>query len=542
MKKIMSFSITTLILCCFLTSCNVPDLLKGDELYNAVFSGNLERVKEAVENGADVNKGSVLYALHENPLLYSINNSYLDIVEYLLSVGADPNYIDKRNGISILMYTVGGYNKEGVTYANASRYGVYKILLSDERTDVNIKGKLGYTALDYACRDNGQLEIVNDLIKHGANITATTMECAFEGYKRGGDESVVKIIFDSLAEQKIPSGLPLVIEAAIQGDSERLISLANADKIEQENKQLAMLLTCAFGNTESFQALADNYTDLNNAFIDETYWGKTFLSVACSYGNFEIVKYLLSENADISMPASESFVSHDKMPLTFALKYNHINIADYLFANGAKLEIADSGTSGNRPDSLEIVCKNGDIDAVKWVVEHGYPLDEERIAQSMFESAQNDHINVLRYFLDDLKVDINSEYNHSTVLSAAQNVETMRYLLDNGADINGGKSRLFTPLNRAIMDNRMDLVQFLLDNGADADVFYTYDDGSQSRRSLTIAIQNGFFDIVKILVDRGVDLDYHEGWSSGNDTPIEIAKNRGSRHIINYIENALNDK
>lgn len=133
MKKTVEFLIFILALLLVLTSCNILNLLEGNELHSAVVSGNLERVKEAVENGADVNKGAISYALHENPLLYSINNSYLHIAKYLLSQGADPNYIDKRNGISILMYTVGGHSAEGLTYSNASHYGVYKILLNDEK-------------------------------------------------------------------------------------------------------------------------------------------------------------------------------------------------------------------------------------------------------------------------------------------------------------------------------------------------------------------------------------------------------------------------
>ena len=532
-KKIVHFLIIVCALCCFLTSCDIPNLLKGDGLYSAVVSGNLERVKEAVEDGADVNKGSMLYALHENPLLYSINNSYLHIAEYLLSQGANPNYIDKRNGISILMYTVGAICP-GLTYGNASHYGVYRILLNDERTDVNIKGKLGYTALDYACRDNGQLEIVNDLINHGAKITATTMKCAFEGYKNGFcEESVIKLVFDSLEEQKIPSVLSPEIEAALQGDSSKLIPLIR--KITQENKQLVLYLTCAFGDVEALSALCDETVKIN-----EIRWPRTLLSVACKYGNIEAVKYLVNKQADIEISTYDDWTSV-KPPLTYALEYNHLDIADYLFESGAKLQIAKSGTSGGRPDSLEIACKNGSLDTVKWVIEHGYPLDEERIAQSMSEAARNDHIDVLKYFLEDLEVDINSEYYHSTVLSAAKNFEMMRFLLDNGADVNGGRSP-FTPLDRAVMDNQAYLVQYLLDNGADADIFYTYDDGNTSSRPLTVAIQNGFFDIVKILVDHGVELEYHEGWSSGEDTPVEIATNRGSKNILNYIENALNDK
>jgi ankyrin repeat protein len=184
------------------------------------------------------------------------------------------------------------------------------------------------------------------------------------------------------------------------------------------------------------------------------------------------------------------------------------------------------------------------LETVKWIVAHEYPLDEERIEKAMASAASYDHIDVLKYFLNDLKVDINSEYYYATVLSDstyAAGFETIKFLVDNGADINGGKDRIFTPLDRAVTGNRADVVQYLLEHGADAD-FVGTDDGYTPSRPLTDAIQNGYFDIVKVLVDHGVELDYHEGWFSGEDTPIEIAESEKSRHIIDYINGAQNNK
>jgi len=543
MKKIVGFTII-LTLCCFLSSCGHIYLLNNDELSKAIFSGNLEAVKEAVDNGADVNKGSFFYALHEVPLLYSMREKPYIISEYLLSNGADPNYIDKNNGISLLMYAVGARPEGGVHYAAFEHSSFYKTLLSDERTDVNLTGKLGYSALDYACRDNGRREIVNDLINHGARITATTMKCAFEGYEAGNcEESVIKRMYDSITEQNIPSGLDPEIEAAIKGDSGKLIPLANGGKIKQENKHIVMLLTCAFGNAEAFKALTDEDNDLNTRFLGERYWGKTYLGVSSSYGNLDIIKYLLDENADIEILSRDSSSYQEKTPLTYALQNNHPDVADYLFERGAKLQIAASGTSGGRPDVLEIVCENGNIEAVKWVVEHGYPLDEERLQKAMSEAARNDHIDVLKYFLFDLKADINSEYYFSTVLGCAgiASFETVKFLIDNGANINGGKDNIWTPLDRAVSSNRADMVLYLIEQGADVNLVGT-DDGYTPSRPLTVAIQNGYFEIVKILVEHGAELDYKEGWVDGKDTPLEIAEGGSSHRIADYIRNALNDK
>jgi len=543
MKKIVGFTII-LTLCCFLSSCGYIYLLNSDELSKAIFSGNLEAVKEAVDNGADVNKSSFFYALHEVPLLYSMRDKSYIISEYLLSNGADPNYIDKSNGISLLMYAVGARPESGVHYAGLEHSGFYKTLLSDERTDVNLTGKLDYTALDYACRDNGCWEIVNDLINHSARITATTMKCAFEGYEAGNcEESVIKRIYDGIIEQNIPSGLDPEIEAAIQGDSSKLISLASSGKIKQENKQIVMLLTCAFGNAEALKALADEDNDYDTRFSGESYWGKTYLGVSSSYGNLEIIEYLLGENADIEILSREFFTNQEKSPLTYALQNNHLDIADYLFLRGAKLQIAASGTSGGRPDVLEIVCKNGDIEAVKWVVEHGYPLDEERLQKAMSEAARNDHIDVLKHFLFDLKADINSEYYFSIVLGCAgiASFETVKFLIDNGANINGGKEHIWTPLDRAVSSNRADMVLYLIEQGADVNLVGTHD-GYTPSHPLTVAIQNGYYEIVKILVEHGADLDYKEGWADGKDTPLEIAEGGSSKRIADYIKNALNDK
>gem|GEM_PF-697045 len=533
----------SLVLCFLLTSCSMPGLLRDTELYFAVTSGNLERIKEAVDNGADINRASMLYALHECPLLYSVQYGQRCIPEYLLSAGADPNYIDDSNGISILMYAVGAHTEVGITYSASTRNDVYKILLKDQRTVVNLTGRLGYTALDYACRYNGRLRIVEDLLDHGARVSATTIELAVKGCsRRHCDESVVKLIYFLLREQETPFDIDPEIEAAILADSDTLIALIHTDKVKQENVQIVMLMACAFGNVEAVKALAEANTDFFGDSPEGTHWGNICLAAACSYGNLEIVEYLVNEHIDVDVLAVELFTLQRRSPLTFALQNNHLDIADYLFSLGAELQIADSGTSGNRPDVLEITCENGHMDAVKWILEHGYPLDEERLEKTMVRAAWYDQIDILDYFLTDLGAEINAEYHYSTVLTDSitdASFETIKFLVDNGAQVNGGKDRVFTPINRAVNYNRVDVLLYLIEKGADIDFVGCADIGYRPSRPLTTAIQNGYFEIVQILVENGADLNYSEGWTDGQDTPLEIAKRARSQRIITYIENAL---
>ena len=56
-----------------------------DALMDAVYEGNLAKVKELVENGADVN---LTNKKGYTALMYASENGHTDIVEFLKSVGA----------------------------------------------------------------------------------------------------------------------------------------------------------------------------------------------------------------------------------------------------------------------------------------------------------------------------------------------------------------------------------------------------------------------------------------------------------------------
>lgn len=546
MKKIVLLVMVVSILFS-LTSCNsgnfvnslksstldrVKKAVKGDGLADALASGNLERVKEAIDNGADINKGSIFYH-GASPLLYSMRESQLYIPEYLLSKGADPNFIDD-NGMSILMYTVGGHNP-GLNYDNVKWNNNYLTLLNDKRTNVNLTGKLGYTALDYACRDNGDLAIVNNLIKHGAKITATTMKCAIEGYKNGFcDEYVVKLVFDSLKKQKTDFSIDPAIDAAIRGDSKKLISLINEGEVKQEDKQVVMFLTCAFGDAEALKVLVGKNVDINEQLM-----GKTYLGIACSYGKLESIKYLLSKGAHFDWKLGDNYYA-----IANVLEYNRLDIAEYLLNHGAKLPIRKSGTSGGRPDVLERACSNGNIDTIKWIFAHGYPKTEENLFHAMSSAANYDQIDVLKYLIYDLKANINTLFFIDTVLDNAVRVsslETVKFLVDNGANVDGVKNEYMTPVQSAAMDNKSEMLLYLIGKGADVNLVGS-NDGNKSTSALALATQNGYFDIVKILVEHGADIHYKEGWTDGKDTPLEIAEREKSQHIIDYLKNAQNNK
>ena len=448
--------------------------------------------------------------------------------------GADPNFIDDK-GISILMYTVGAQAESGITYSNAEDNDSYKTLLNDKLTKINLKGKLGFTALDYACRDRGNLDKVNYLISHGAIITATTMKCATNGFSNGHcDAPVLRIVLDSLIKQGIPSGLDPEIEAAILGDSNKLLSLYNTGKIKQKNMQIVQFLTAAFGDANTLKALTANGVDLNTNF-----YGDTLLSTASKYGKLESVEYLVNQHVNLE---ATSGIPYDDTALTKSIICNRLDIAKYLQKSGAVFQTFEGTTA---PNALGIACENGNMDMIKWILDSGYPLTTKQEVDAMGSAARNDRIDVLTYLLDDKKFDINVESFDDTALEDASgfaSLNTIKFLVDNGANVNGGKTQYTTPLTRAVMDNREDVVKYLIEKGADVNLAGTSSDGSKDSRPLKIAIQSGYFDMVKLLVDNGASVNYKEGWSDGNDTTLDIAKAEGSKRILTYIEAAEKSK
>lgn len=97
-------------------------------LYKAVLDGNLDKVKQLVEGGADINAGIYLYT----PLEGAASEGNLAIVEYLLSKGAqDPQKAYERamgsRHTDVAQYLLGtGY----VDVNNSARY--YYTYLNDE--------------------------------------------------------------------------------------------------------------------------------------------------------------------------------------------------------------------------------------------------------------------------------------------------------------------------------------------------------------------------------------------------------------------------
>jgi hypothetical protein len=125
------------------------------DLIDAVYEGDLEKVKKLLDEGEDINAKD---DYGRTPLHYASINGDLDIIKFLVEKGANVNAKDD-------------YGRTPLHYA--SIYGIVDVVkfLVKEGANVNARDEYGSTPLHYAA-PKGYLDVVKFLVEKGADINA----------------------------------------------------------------------------------------------------------------------------------------------------------------------------------------------------------------------------------------------------------------------------------------------------------------------------------------------------------------------------------
>jgi ankyrin repeat protein len=127
--------------------------IQAQNLVELARTGDLEKIKLAIESGADINQREQIGGTALNSASY---NGHTEVVRYLLEKKADIESIDPSDGGTALIASA----MEGHTE-------IVKLLLQNH-ANVNAQDRIGYTALMFAV--SGKEEIVNLLLNAGADV------------------------------------------------------------------------------------------------------------------------------------------------------------------------------------------------------------------------------------------------------------------------------------------------------------------------------------------------------------------------------------
>lgn len=163
---------------------------------------------------------------------------------------------------------------------------------------------------------------------------------------------------------------------------------------------------------------------------------------------------------------------HGSTPLHYGAQRGHLAVVKYLIENLANVNIVDS----NMCSPLYLAAADSKIDEMQG---HRLPI---HVALS--SNAEDTGIGA----------------SHEVI--APNRLDVVRYLVENGADINAPTKNGNTPLYIAAGSNHLDIVKYLASEGADVDARTRF-----HVTALYIATHKGLTEVVKYLIDQNAEVN-----------------------------------
>jgi ankyrin repeat protein len=275
----MKHLLLTTIAAVVLVGCGNPE----SALRRACADGNIEAVKQAITDGADVNAKN---RIGWTPLHNAAFSGHKEIVELLIDAGADVNAKSGDAGVTPLHYAA---NKE-----------IAELLIA-KGAEVNAKSNGGKTPLDYAeklvvwqsseTKEAAKKEIAALLRKHGGKTGA------LQSSNNSDKEKALELLFGT--------------NPTITKKDEAFLSAAKEGELDKVKRLLAegVDIDCsdAFSCTGLFWASANNHKSIVEFLIEKganlnagAGIGGTPLARAAYEGHVEVVELLLTKGADVN--------------------------------------------------------------------------------------------------------------------------------------------------------------------------------------------------------------------------------------------------
>lgn len=365
--------------------------------------------------------------------------------------------------------------------------------------DINAFDGNGSTLLHLAAWE-GRKELVLYLLGQGADINAEPKDT--QDNKRTQDNKDDRTPIHGAAVSGHTEIVRMLVErGAVVRDAPSAVAANNVDRLRQLVKENPQFLEKTWGawtgeSTLLHHAAMHGSTECIAALVAlgadpkaQDSEGCTPLMMAAAGGHVEAVRELLKHDDRLNHASKYGLT-----PLVFAASRGQEAVLQLLLERGAEYDIFTAAARGDLARVKELVAKDPAL------------VEKEAGSQTPLAwAATRNRPEVLRFLIDQGS-DINHHNNWegSGLAEAAWlgHMEIARILLERGAnpEVGAGDDAYGTPLHRACWQGNIEMVLILLKHGAQIDSVNNTKD-----TPLCFAIGQGQTAVAKLLLDRGAD-------------------------------------
>ncbi|HCO96842.1 MAG TPA: hypothetical protein DIU00_23365 [Phycisphaerales bacterium] len=490
-------------------------------LHQYVRDYDIEKIKALLAQDEGINDKDWL---GYTPLQWAVYFGYPDVVELLLSQGADPN-IQSDTGryaldiaramvyadIEALLYKHGAKDPQ-ISLCEVLLFGDLekaKVLIKSAGADVNIKNDTGQTPLDIAL-NQGNKEIIKLLLDNGAEYSSIHIAV------QAGDRDQVKAFLDQGIDVDVKNEQgSTALFLAVKGKHEDIVKLlvAKGADVDAKDKQ---------GKTALFYAVEHNHKDIVELLIAKGAdvnakedGGYTPLYYALWYENKDLTTLLISKGAEVNVEPERDY------PLIYYAVWNEdLDTVKLLVAKGAKFDV----TVLNDQTAFHYAVEQGSRDIAEFLVSKGIDASTFHVAAGMGDVAR-----VKGFVEQGADINVRDELGWTPLYWAASlgQIEVAKLLIDKGVDVRTAATDGGTALYQAAQAGDNELVELLLSKGADVKA-----KDKRGNTPLFGAASAGRSETVELLISKGADVNARD--KRGN-TPLFGAASAGRSEAVELL-------
>ncbi|XP_062858384.1 kinase D-interacting substrate of 220 kDa B isoform X3 [Trichomycterus rosablanca] len=334
----------------------------------------------------------------------------------------------------------------------------------DKCKEVDGRSDNGQTPLMLAA-EQGSLEIVQELIRRGANVNLDDVDCwsALISAAKEGHVEVVKELLDSSAyiEHRDMGGWTALMWAAYKDRvvvAEMLLESGANPNTTGQYSVYPIIWAAGRGHSEIVKLLLKHGAKVN---CSDKY-GTTPLIWAARKGHYDCVMHLLENGADVDQEGANSMTA-----LIVAVKGGYTEVVKELLKRNPNVNMTDK--DGNT--ALMIAAKEGYTEIVQDLLDAGtYVNIPDRSGDTVLIGAvRGGHVEIVRALLHKYAdIDIRGQDNKTALYWAVEkgNATMVRDILQCNPDTETTTKDAETPLIKATKMRNIEIVELLLDKGA----------------------------------------------------------------------------